>query len=80
MISCSNDLLELEADDRESDLEMSQVSQYDLESEAILDWAAHEDNKMQIKYYDAATCKDKSNPIEFYLGLTSNTGAGKEEE
>ena len=46
------------------------LDQYDLESEVILEWASHEDNKMQIKYYDAATTQDKSNPIEFYLDLT----------
>ena len=47
------------------------VSQYDLESEDIIEWAPHEDNKIQIKYYDAAQNLE-NNPINFYQNIARN--------
>ena len=46
-------------------------SQYDLESEDIIEWAPHEDNKIQIKYYDAAS-NIENNPINFYQNIAKN--------
>ena len=46
-------------------------SQYDLESEDIIEWAPHEDNKIQIKYYDAAQ-NTENNPINFYQNIAKN--------
>ena len=70
----SDDYYDLDKDDDlyNSHIDVGNISQYDLEAEAIIDWASHEDNKIEIKYYDAAEMIDdhENHPIKFYYNLT----------